>query len=224
MQKGESLTRASRCKLGASKTGGHQQTNCAPMIHSATHGKRGGHDGLDVSLLESVINGDEAALRVLFTRHNVRIYRFVLRLTGNRSIAEEIVSDVFLEVWRHAARFEMKSQVSTWLLAIARNKALAILRHRSELCNADFPLTIEDPADNPEQLLDRQDRSTTLQFCLKQLSPAHREVIDLVYYHEKSVGEAAEIVGIPANTVKTRMHYARSRMAILLKQAGIDGE
>jgi RNA polymerase sigma-70 factor (ECF subfamily) len=175
-------------------------------------------------LLESVINGDEAALRILFTRHNVRIYRFVLRLTGNRSIAEEIVSDVFLEVWRHAARFEMKSQVSTWLLAIARNKALAILRHRSEsqLGNADFPLTIEDPADNPEQLLDRQDRSTTFQFCLKQLSPAHREVIDLVYYHEKSVGEVAEIVGIPASTVKTRMHYARSRMAILLKQAGVD--
>jgi RNA polymerase sigma-70 factor (ECF subfamily) len=68
--------------------------------------------------LESVINGDEAALRVLCTRHNVRIYRFVLRLTGDRSIAEEIVSDVFLEVWRHAARFGMKSQVSTWLLAI----------------------------------------------------------------------------------------------------------
>ena len=200
------------------------QTNCAPKIYSATHGERGRRDGLDVSLLEFVINGDEAALRILFTRHNVRIYRFVLRLTGNRSIAEEIVSDVFLEVWRHAARFEMKSQVSTWLLAIARNKALAILRHRSELQlgNADFPLTIEDPAYNPEQLLDRQDRSTTFQFCLKQLSPAHREVIDLVYYHEKSVGEVAEIVGIPASTVKTRMHYARSRMAILLKQAGID--
>jgi hypothetical protein len=65
MQKGESLTRASRCKLDASKTGGRQQTNCAPKIHSATHGKRGRHDGLDVSLLESVINGDEAALRVL---------------------------------------------------------------------------------------------------------------------------------------------------------------
>jgi hypothetical protein len=142
MQKGESLTRASRCKLGASKTGGRQQTNCAPKIHSATYRERGRHDGLDVSLLESVINGDEAALRVLFTRHGVRIYRFVLRLTGNRSIAEEIVSDVFLEVWRHAARFGMKSQVSTWLLAIARNKALAILRRRSDsqLCNVDFPL------------------------------------------------------------------------------------
>jgi RNA polymerase sigma-70 factor (ECF subfamily) len=202
------------------------QTNNAPKIHSATLGERGRHDTLDVSLLESVINGDEAALRVLFTRHNVRIYRFVLRLTGNRSISEEIVSDVFLEAWRHAARFGMRCQVSTWLLAIARNKALTTLRRRSEsqLGNADVPLTIEDPADNPEECLDKQDRGRTLRLCLKQLSRSHREVIDLVYYHGKSVGEVAEIIGIPASTVKTRMHYARSRMSMLLKQAGIEDE
>jgi len=78
------------------KLGDVMQTNCAPKILSATHGETGRYDRLDVSLLVSVINGDEAALRVLFTRHNVRIYRFVLRLTGNRSIAEEIISDVFL--------------------------------------------------------------------------------------------------------------------------------
>ena len=99
------------------------QTNHAPKIRPATHGETGRYDTLDVSLLKSVINGNEDALRVLFTRHNVQIYRFVLRLTGNRSIAEEIVSDVFLEAWRHAARFGMRFQVSTWLLAIARNKA-----------------------------------------------------------------------------------------------------
>ena len=98
-------------------------------------------------LLESVVSGDEAAFRVLFTRHNVRIYRFVLRLTGDKSIAEDTVSEVFLEVWRHAARFAMKSQVSTWLLAIARNKALRHCGDRSELqlSNEDFLLTIEDP-------------------------------------------------------------------------------
>jgi len=84
-----------------------------------------------------------------------------------------------------------------------------------------FPITIEDPADNPEQLLDRQDRSTTFQFCLKQLSPAHREVIDLVYYHEKSVEEVARIVDAPKSTVKTRMFYARSHMAKLLAAAGV---
>jgi len=172
-----------------------------------------------------VANDDGDALRVLFTRHNVRIYRYVLRLSGNTSIAEETVSDVFLEAWRHGARFERKSQVSTWLLAIARYKALAAMRRRSEsqLDNDGSLLAIEDPADNPEECLDKQVRGTAIRFCLKRLSPAHREVIDLVYYHGKSVGEVAEIVGIPAGTVKTRMHYARSRMATLLEQAGIVG-
>lgn len=202
------------------------QANSAPKVHSATHDQRGRRDTLDISLLESVKNGDQAAFRVLLIRHNVRIYRFVLRLTGDRSIAEEVVGDVFLEVWRHAARFEMKSQVLTWLLAIARHKALATLRRRSEsqLDNEEFLLTAEDPADNPEECLEKQDRGTALRVCLQQLSPSHREVIDLVYYHGRSVGEVAEIVGIPPSTVKTRMHYARSRLAILLEQAGIDGE
>jgi RNA polymerase sigma-70 factor (ECF subfamily) len=120
----------------------------------------------------------------------------------------------------------MKSEVSTWLLAIARHKAITTLRRRSEsqLDDEELLLTIEDPADDPEECLDKQDRGTTLRFCLQQLSPAHREVIDLVYYHGKSVGEVAEIVGIPANTVKTRMHHARSRMAMLLEQAGIAGQ
>jgi RNA polymerase sigma-70 factor, ECF subfamily len=218
---------ASRLKTQHIKNwGAVMQTNDAGEIHPATHSKRCRRDTLDVALLESVIAGDEAALRVLFTRHNVRVYRFVLQLTGNRSIAEEIVSDVFLEAWRHAARFGMRSQVSTWLLAIARNKALTRLRRRSEsqLSETDFPLTIEDPDDNPEQCLDKQDRGRAVRLCLKQLSRSHREVIDLVYYHGKSVGEVAEIVGIPASTVKTRMHYARSRMAMLLKQAGIGDE
>jgi RNA polymerase sigma-70 factor, ECF subfamily len=200
-------------------------TNSTSKAHSASREERVRHDPLDVSLLRSVANGDDDALRVLFARHNARIYRYVLRLSSNRSIAEETVSDVFLEAWRHAARFEMKSQVSTWLLAIARNKALAAMRRRSEsqLDSEESLLTIEDPADNPEECLDKQSRGTAIRLCLKRLSPAHREVIDLVYYHGKSVGEVAEIVGIPAGTVKTRMHYARSRMATLLEQARIVG-
>ena len=81
--------------------------------------------------------------------------------------------------------------------------------------------TIEDTADDPETVVGTKDRNIIVQKCLTQLSPAHREVIDLVYYHEKSVEEVAKIVGVPAATVKTRMFYARSKMADLLKDAGV---
>src|SRR5262247_885964 len=179
-------------------------------------------DTSDETLIELIADGDKRALQVLYARHNVRVYRFVLRLTGNQSLAEDLVSEVFLDVWRQAEGFESKSQVSTWLLAIARYKALSALRRRTdEHLDDQMAATIEDTADSPETVVDTKDRNTVVQKCLRQLSPAHREVIDLVYYHEKSVDEVAKIVGVPAATVKTRMFYARSKMADLLKQSGV---
>jgi RNA polymerase sigma-70 factor (ECF subfamily) len=81
---------------------------------------------------------------------------------------------------------------------------------------------IADPADDAETTVDKRDRSAIVQHCLSQLSPLHREVLDLVYYHEKSVDEVARIVGAPPNTVKTRMFYARKRMEALLTIAGLE--
>jgi len=176
----------------------------------------------DEALIGLIADGDKRAMQVLYGRHNVRVYRLIVRFTGNASLAEDLVSDVFLDVWRQADGFEAKCQVSTWLLAIARYKALSALRRRSdEQLDHVMAATIEDPSDDPETMVHTKDRNTIVQKCLTQLSPAHREVIDLVYYHEKSVDEVAQIVGVPAATVKTRMFYARNKMADLLKQAGM---
>ena len=179
-------------------------------------------DSSDETLISLIADGDKRAMQVLYARHNVKVYRFILRLTGNQSLAEDLVSEVFLDVWRQAEGFEAKSQVSTWLLAIARYKALSALRRRTdEHLDDQMAAAIEDTADNPETIVGTKDRNTIVQKCLTQLSPAHREVIDLVYYHEKSVDEVARIVGVPPATVKTRMFYARNKMADLLKQAGV---
>jgi RNA polymerase sigma-70 factor (ECF subfamily) len=177
----------------------------------------------DDVLIERIAKGDRLAMQVLFARHHVRVYRFVLRLVRNTAVAEDLISDVFLDVWRQADRFEGRSAVTTWLLAIARFKALSALRRRpDEELDDDMAAAIEDPADNPEVAVQKKDKSVILRQCLAALSPEHREIIDLVYYHEKSVEEAAEIVGIPENTVKTRMFYARKKLAELLKDAGIE--
>jgi RNA polymerase sigma-70 factor (ECF subfamily) len=139
------------------------------------------------------------------------------------NIQEDLISEVFLDVWRQAGRFEGRSAVSTWMLAIARFKALSALRRRpSEELDEEAAGAIEDPSDDPGTVLEKKDKSVMLRKCLTGLSAEHREIIDLVYYHEKSVEEVAEIVGIPENTVKTRMFYARKRLAELLKAAGID--
>jgi RNA polymerase sigma-70 factor (ECF subfamily) len=177
----------------------------------------------DETLLGLIAKGDRNAVRLLFVRHNLRIYRFILRIVGNETAAEDLVNEVFIEVWRSAHRFESRSQVTTWILGIARFKALTALRRRpSEGLDDDFAESIEDSADNPEMMVQKADRSAVLQSCLKQLSNAHRQVIDLIYYHEQSIEEVARIIGIPENTVKTRAFHARKRLAELIEARGIE--
>jgi RNA polymerase sigma-70 factor, ECF subfamily len=177
----------------------------------------------DEMLLERIAQGDRTAMHTLYARHNVRVYRFVLRMLRDVTATEDLVSQVFLDVWRTASQFEGRSQVSTWLLSIARFKALTALRQRKyEDIDQDEVMEVADSADTPEASLDRTRTSEILRACVAKLSPAHREIVNLVYYHEKSVDEVAGIVGIPASTVKTRMFYARKQLADLLKSAGID--
>jgi len=186
-------------------------------------GREQASDTCDVALLRSISAGDKHAMQTLFACHNVRVFRFLLRFVADRAAAEDLVSEVFLDVWRQAGRFKGRSKVTTWLLAIARYKALSTLQRRSiEELGEDVAAAIEDPQDNPEVMNQNRQTSEILLNCLTQLSPAHREVIDLVYYHEKSIDQVAEITGIPPNTVKTRMFYARKRIAELMAAQGID--
>jgi RNA polymerase sigma-70 factor (ECF subfamily) len=183
-----------------------------------------GQDALDRALIGSIAAGDKRAMRVLYARHSVRIYRFIEHLIRNSSVAEDLVSDVFLDAWRHASRFEAKARLSTWLLAIARYKALSELRRRShEQLDEHTTASIEDPADSPEITMQKTVHSAIIRKCLAQLSSAHREVTNLVYYQDKSIEEVAEIVGVPTSTIKTRMFYARRQLAKLLREEGVDG-
>src|SRR5450830_996406 len=145
----------------------------------------------DEMLLESIADGGRTAMHILYARHHTRVYRFILRMVRDTTTAEDLVSQVFLDVWRTASQFEGRSQVSTWLLSIARFKALTALRQRRhEDIDQDHVHGIADSADTPEAALERSKTSAILRACIGKLSPAHREIIDLVYYHEKSVEEA----------------------------------
>jgi RNA polymerase sigma-70 factor (ECF subfamily) len=135
-------------------------------------------------------------------------------------MAEDLISDVFLDVWRQAAQFEGRATVSTWLLAVTKYKALSMLRRRTEdQLDCEQAATIEDPADNPEIAFQKKYSGEVLRQCVGALSPQHGQIIDLVYYHGKTVKEVAQIVGIPEPTVKTRMFYARKQLAEQIKAA-----
>lgn len=177
----------------------------------------------DDMLLESIAGGNRTSMHILYCRHSVRVYRFILRIVRDATTAEDLVSQVFLDVWRTAGQFQGRSQVSTWLLSIARFKALTAMRQRRfEDIDQEDVRQIPDDAETPETSLDRSDTSAILRACVQKLSPAHREIINLVYYHEKSVEEVGQIIGIPQSTVKTRMFYARKQLAELLKGCGVE--
>src|SRR6266478_5534501 len=172
----------------------------------------------DKTLTRRIAAGDQSAMRALFARYRVKVYRWLLCLVVDEALAEDLLSEVFLDVWRQAASFEARSSVSTWLLAIARHKALSARRRRIDAeLDEDFAARIRHPADDPEMVLLKKNRADLLLQSMANLSRKHREVLDLVYYHGKSVKEVAEIAGVPQATVKTRMFHARRKLADLVK-------
>src|SRR5262245_27828444 len=172
----------------------------------------------DINLLNRIAAGDKLAMQALFARHRTGTYRWLLRIVHDEALAEDLLSEVFLDVWRQANRFEGRSSVSTWLMSIARFKALSDrLRRTEDELTEEIKVTLVDTANDPEAALQEKNRSELLREALTRLSPEHREIIDLVYYHEKSISECADILGIPSATVKTRMFYARRKLAELIK-------
>ena len=177
----------------------------------------------DRALVDRVAKGDRAAVRLLFMRHHARVYRFVVRQTGSEMMADDIANEVFLELWRQAPGFEGRSEVSTWLLGIARFKALSMLRKKKEdWIDDDDAAQVPDSADTPEVATMKEDKGAALRRFVDALPEEHRSVIDLAYYHGQSVTEIGEVLNIPVATVKTRMFYARKKLGEALKAAGYD--
>ena len=174
----------------------------------------------DEMLVTRIAAGDKLAMQALFARHRGSVYRWLLRFVGNETVAEDLLSDVFFDVWQQAGRYQGRAALSTWLLSIARFKALSARRRRTHAeLNEVIEATVADSADNAEVALEKKHEGEMLRVALTKLSPEHREIIDLVYYHENSADDAADILSIPRATVKTRMFYARKKLAELVQAA-----
>ena len=177
----------------------------------------------DEMLIRQIAGGDKTAMRTLFERHQLKVFRFVVRIVRDAALAEDTVSETFLEAWQHAGQYAGRASVSSWLLGIARHKALDAPRRRpTESLDSEAAQNAADPARDPEAELGRKHTGAAIRGALAALSHEHAEIIDLVYYQEKSIREIVEILGIPENTVKTRMFYARKRLAVLVASEGIE--
>ena len=182
-------------------------------------------DGVDRALIAEVAAGDLRRFETLYGRFYPRIRRFLERMTRRPHLVEELINDTMLVVWRRADTYNQKSKVSTWIFAIAYNKALKALKA------VDDPVAAAEEADEtwselglPEREYDAQELRLALARALASLSADHRAVIELTYYQGYACREIAEIMACPVDTVKTRMFHARRRLKAFLGDSVFVGE
>jgi RNA polymerase sigma-70 factor (ECF subfamily) len=174
------------------------------------------------TLIQRIATGDRRAMQELYLAFRGRVFRFVARMVHDEALAEDVVSEVFLDIWRQAGRYEGRSLASTWILSIARNKAFSALKRQPRMeVDLDHAAEVPDGAPDPEAALHSKSSREVLAQCLRALSSKHGKIIDLIYYQNKSVKEVAALVNIPESTVKTRMFFARKHLAQLLTAAGV---
>ncbi len=167
----------------------------------------------DQSLLARVASGDQPAFESLFLRYQKRLLRFLLGMVRSEEIAQELLCEMMVDVWRNAHTFQGRSRVSTWIFGIASNKAKTALRRRQPV-EAD-PEVLErliDPTPGSADAMVQRELAEQVQAAIELLPPEHRQVVELTFMHGFSYREIAEIVGCPVNTVKTRMFHAKRRL------------
>lgn len=174
----------------------------------------------DKKLIEDYLEGDREALAELI-QHNLKlVYRFVFRMVGDPQDAEEITQDTFVKLWRNIKKFNPEQNFRTWLLSIAHNTAIDLLRKRKSFVFSDFDTeeglgieeTIADSAPLPVEILIQAEEKKLLDGALAQLSVVHREVLALHYVEQLTFNEIRVILNKPLNTVKS--HHRRALAAL----------
>jgi RNA polymerase sigma-70 factor (ECF subfamily) len=185
-----------------------------------------GRAGSDYGLLRALIKGREEAMAELYRRHGGLIYRFSLRLIQDESIAEEVTQDVFLTLLEQGDKFDRdRASLATWLCGIARRlvwKQLKIRQRNLSLTGGEELDEIEFPGDDPFIAVSRGQAVSAIRRGLDELPLALREVVVLCELEEMSYQETAEILGIPVGTVRSRLHRAKHRLALLLNTVSED--
>ncbi len=161
----------------------------------------------DLTLLREAARGDESAFRALYERYRTPVYNYILRLTHQDRVAEELLQDTFFAVWQGAGKFRGKSSVKTWIFRIAYYRSASHLRKSRETVDIPESRIVSD-APGPEELLIGKFEAEQVIAALGTLSAKHRSVVELTFVHGFSYREIAEIMDCPVGTVKSRMSYA----------------
>ena len=190
------------------------------------------HDDEDVEIMAAIANGDESALRSLYDRYGRIVYSVSYRVTADAHLAEECTQDVFVRVWRRARDFDpARAKVSTWLFAIARNRAIELWRSRTRRLDGGHVdgldaagAVVDDTAADPAELVAAADEAVRISEALGCLPPEQLEALQLAYFDGLTHHEIAERLRLPLGTVKGRIRLGldRLRLAAAEQRLGVE--
>ncbi|MDF0603665.1 RNA polymerase sigma factor [Psychromarinibacter sp. C21-152] len=159
--------------------------------------------------LSQVAHGDKKALAALYRALEKPVYRFIHSRLNDPFESSDVLHDVFMEVWRSAARFEGRSKVQTWIFGIAYRKVIDLHRKRGRQdVTDDIPEQVDDSPD-AETCVAAGQEAEHVRHCLETLKDDHRTAISLAFYEDMTYAEIAEVAGVPEGTVKTRVFHAK---------------
>jgi len=170
-------------------------------------------------LIKAVKEGKEDAFRQLYEMTSKRVFNYLYRLVNDKHAAEDLLMETFTEVWKSSTRFRAESRGSTWMIGIARNRAMNTLRNR-KIKEYDIDENLEDL---PQQMhkCTEAETSALLEKALNRLPSAHREALDLIFLQGMVYEDVARITGVPLNTVKSRVFYAKEKLKNIFVSMGI---
>jgi len=176
-------------------------------------------------LLAAIAGGDEPAMAAFYRLYESRIYAVARARLDDPQSAVEIVNEVMLVAWRTAGCFRGKAQVSTWLLGIANNKVIDVLRRREKDRRPGSAGQTRDVSWlTGERLAAAAQYRRNVKKCLESLPEPQRQVVHLAFFEELSYTEIAGLLDRPPGTVKTRMYHAKLNLKKCLQKKGIEGE
>ena len=170
----------------------------------------------EARLMARICAQDLPAFEALYRRYRPRLARFLAHLLRRPQLVEEVFNDTMMVVWSRPDSFSGASKLSTWIFAIAYRKALKAFRRLDEPMEDRTEDIRADDQPGPEQALGRVQARAALLGAMEHLSPEHRAVVHLTYFHGIGYREIAEILACPVDTVKTRMFHARRRLKAAL--------
>ncbi len=174
-------------------------------------------DTAEVALLQRIALGDRQALADLYLRYRTPLFQYLLQFTSDRGLAEELLQDTFMAVWKGASSFQGRSRVRAWLFGIARRRACKQLRYpdppQADVSEIEMRA---DPEAEPETLLARKLARDELVAAMRRLTHDHREVLLLTFEYQLSYQEIAEVLQVPMGTVKSRISNAKRALRALL--------